>query len=212
MQGFPAKTLILKAIFSALRGKLSKSPRFVGRISGQGAEGGGQIPPDMDTRPAGGHTIREVISVDLEKLTPQEYQRYVASKAKPSPLGKNLTWAFLSGGLICVAGQALLDGFRSLGLGQEAAGTMVSVLLIFVTALLTGIGVFDRIAKHTGAGTLVPITGFANAMVAPAMEFKQEGLVTGTSVKLFTVAGPVLVYGISASVIYGLILALARLA
>jgi stage V sporulation protein AC len=93
----------------------------------------------------------------------------------------------------------------------EAAGTATSVTLIFLTALLTGVGIFDTIAKHAGAGTLVPITGFANAVVSPAMEFKSEGFVTGTAVKLFTVAGPVLTYGLSASVVYGLILWLVRL-
>ena len=144
--------------------------------------------------------------MDLNNLSSQEYNAYVQSKAKPSPMGKNLVWAFLVGGFICLIGQGLMDFYKSRGLGVEAAGTAVSVTLIFVTALLTGIGVFDNIAKHAGAGTLVPITGFANAMVSPAMEFKQEGLVTGTAVKLFTVAGPVLVYVISASVIYGLIL------
>ena len=144
--------------------------------------------------------------MDLNQMSNAEYNAYVKGKAKPSPLGKNMAWAFCVGGLICVMGQALLDVYKSRGLGTEAAGTAVSVTLILVTALLTGIGVFDRIAKHAGAGTLVPITGFANAMAAPAVEFKQEGLVTGTAVKLFTVAGPVLVYGISASVVYGVIL------
>ncbi len=144
--------------------------------------------------------------MDLNQMSNAEYNAYVKGKAKPSPLGKNMAWAFCVGGLICVMGQALLDVYKSRGLGAEAAGTAVSVTLILVTALLTGIGVFDRIAKHAGAGTLVPITGFANAMAAPAVEFKQEGLVTGTAVKLFTVAGPVLVYGISASVVYGVIL------
>ena len=144
--------------------------------------------------------------MDLNQMSNAEYNAYVKGKAKPSPLGKNILWAFCVGGLICVMGQALLDVYKSRGLGAEAAGTAVSVTLILVTALLTGIGVFDRIAKHAGAGTLVPITGFANAMAAPAVEFKQEGLVTGTAVKLFTVAGPVLVYGISASVVYGIIL------
>lgn len=149
--------------------------------------------------------------MDLNNLSSQEYNAYVQSKAKPSPMGKNLVWAFLVGGFICLIGQGLMDFYKSRGLGVEAAGTAVSVTLIFVTALLTGIGVFDSIAKHAGAGTLVPITGFANAMVSPAMEFKQEGLVTGTAVKLFTVAGPVLVYGISASVVYGLILWIIKL-
>ena len=143
--------------------------------------------------------------MDLNQMSNAEYNAYVKGKAKPSPLGKNILWAFCVGGLICVMGQALLDVYKSRGLGAEAAGTAVSVTLILVTALLTGIGVFDRIAKHAGAGTLVPITGFANAMAAPAVEFKQEGLVTGTAVKLFTVAGPVLVFGMAASVVYGLV-------
>lgn len=153
-----------------------------------------------------GHTACEVISMELNKLSNEAYNAYVQSKAKPSPMGKNMVWAFLVGGLICVIGQGLLDWYQTMGLSRELAGTAVSVTLIFLTALLTGIGVFDSFAKHAGAGTLVPITGFANAVVAPAMEFKQEGLVTGTAAKLFTVAGPVLVYGISASVLYGLIL------
>lgn len=147
--------------------------------------------------------------MDLNKLTNEAYNAYVQGKAKPSPLGKNLAWAFCVGGGVCVLGQALLDGYGALGLDPGHARMAVSVTLIFVTALLTGVGVFDRFAKHAGAGTLVPITGFANAVVAPAMEFKQEGMIAGTAAKLFTVAGPVLVYGISASVVYGLILWLA---
>lgn len=144
--------------------------------------------------------------MDLNKLSNADYNAYVKGKAKPSPLGKNLVWAFLVGGGICTVGQALLDGYTSLGLDPGHARMAVSVTLIFVTALLTGVGVFDRFAKHAGAGTLVPITGFANAVVAPAMEFKQEGMIAGTAAKLFTVAGPVLVYGISASVVYGVVL------
>ena len=143
--------------------------------------------------------------MDLNDLTNENYNKYVQSKAKPSPIGKNLVWAFTVGGLICVLGQGMWDGYHALGLEEKTARTAVSITLIFITALLTGVGVFDSFAKHAGAGTLVPITGFANAVVAPAMEFRQEGFVTGTSVKLFTVAGPVLVFGISASVIYGLV-------
>lgn len=105
------------------------------------------------------------------------------------PHGEEHGVGFSGGGLICVIGQGLLDWYQTMGLSRELAGTAVSVTLIFLTALLTGIGVFDSFAKHAGAGTLVPITGFANAVVAPAMEFKQEGLVTGTAAKLFTVAG-----------------------
>ena len=144
--------------------------------------------------------------MDLDKLTPEEYNAYVKEMSPPSPLGKDLLWAFCSGGLICVLGQGLTDLYRALGLDETMAGTAVSVTLILAAALLTGLGVYDRIARRTGAGTLVPITGFANAMVAPAMEFRQEGLVAGASAKLFPVAGPVLVHGISASVLYGLIL------
>ena len=116
-----------------------------------------------------------------------------------------MTWAFLVGGAICALGQYLMGFYRRLGLDQDMAGTAVSVTLIGAAALLTGLGWFDKLAKRAGAGTLVPITGFANAMVSPAMEFKSEGYITGTAAKLFVVAGPVLVFGISASVIYGLI-------
>ena len=144
--------------------------------------------------------------MDLNQMSNAEYNAYVAAKAKPSPILKNMVWAFCVGGLICLLGQGLTDFYKSRGLSAEAAGTAECVTLIFLAAFLTGIGVFDKIAKHAGAGTMVPITGFANAMVSPAMEFKQEGFVTGTAVKLFTVAGPVLVYGISASVVYGIIL------
>ena len=145
--------------------------------------------------------------MDLNDLTNENYNKYVQSKAKPSPIGKNLVWAFTVGGLICVLGQGMWDGYHALGLDEKTARTAVSMTLIFITALLTGIGVFDSFAKHAGAGTLVPITGFANSVVSPALEFKTEGFVTGTAAKIFTIAGPVIVYGISASVIYGLILA-----
>ena len=139
-------------------------------------------------------------------MSNQEYSKYVDQKAKKSPIWKNMLWAFVIGGLICTAGQGLLDLYKYLGLSEINAAIAVSVTLVVIAALLTGLGVFDDIAKHAGAGTLVPITGFANAMVAPALEFKSEGLVLGTGAKLFNVAGPVLVYGISTSVIYGLIL------
>ncbi len=141
-------------------------------------------------------------------MTNQDYGKLVNEKSKPSPMGKNLLWAFLVGGAICAIGQGMSNLYQSYGLDKEQAGTATSVTLIFAAALLTGLGVFDKLAKRAGAGTLVPITGFANAMVSPALEFKSEGLVTGTAAKLFTVAGPVLVFGISASVIYGLVLCL----
>ena len=143
-------------------------------------------------------------------MTNQDYGKLVNEKSKPSPMGKNILWAFLVGGAICTIGQGLTNLYQSYGLDKEQAGTATSVTLIFAAALLTGLGVFDKLAKRAGAGTLVPITGFANAMVSPALEFKSEGLITGTAAKLFTVAGPVLVFGISASVIYGLILCLLK--
>ena len=137
------------------------------------------------------------------EISNQEYSRLVQARVKPSPLWRDVAWAFGVGGAICVLGQALLNWYQSLGLDRDQAGTAVSVTLIFAAAVLTGLGWFDKLA---GAGTLVPITGFANAMVSPALEFKSEGFITGTAAKLFVVAGPVLVYGISASILYGLLL------
>lgn len=107
-------------------------------------------------------------------ITNRDYGKLVSERAKPSPTGKNVLWAFLVGGAICAAGQGLSELYRSWGLDQEQAGTAVSVTLIFVAAVLTGLGCFDKLAKRAGAGTLVPITGFANAMVSPALEFKSE--------------------------------------
>ena len=141
-------------------------------------------------------------------MTDEAYQRLVRERARPSPTGKNLVWAFLVGGGICTLGQGLLNGYQHLGLEQDQAATAVSVTLIFLAVLFTGLGWFDKLAKHAGAGTLVPITGFANAVAAPALEVRAEGLVTGVGAKLFAIAGPVLVYGISAGVVYGLILVL----
>lgn len=138
-------------------------------------------------------------------MTNEEYGKLVEDKSRPTPMGKNMVCAFLIGGTICTIGQAL-RGFYQQWLDKDATGIAVSITLIFVAAVLTGLGKFDEIARVAGAGTLVPITGFANAMVSPALEFKSEGMVTGTAAKLFVVAGPVLVFGISASVVYGLIL------
>ena len=140
------------------------------------------------------------------KMTNQEYNAYVERKAKPSPIWKDLCWAFVVGGIICAGAQGLKNLYMYLGATTENAGTWASITLIFLAALLTGLGVFDDIAKRAGAGTLVPITGFSNSMSSPALEFKSEGLILGTGAKLFTVAGPVLVYGISASILYGIIL------
>ena len=138
-------------------------------------------------------------------ITKEEYAALVRQRAQKSPLGRDMAWAFLVGGAICALGQYLLNLYQRLGLDQDGAGAATSITLIGAAALLTGLGWFDKLAKRAGAGTLVPITGFANAMVSPALEFKTEGLVTGTAAKLFTVAGPVLVFGISASVVYGLV-------
>ena len=138
-------------------------------------------------------------------ITKEEYAALVRQRAKKSPLGRDMTWAFLVGGAICALGQYLLNLYQRLGLDQDGAGAATSITLIGAAALLTGLGWFDKLAKLAGAGTLVPIIGFANAMVSPALEFKTEGLVTGTAAKLFTVAGPVLVFGISASVVYGVV-------
>lgn len=140
------------------------------------------------------------------KITNQEYAALVKQRAGKSPLGRDMAWAFLVGGAICALGQYLLNLYQRLGLDQDGAGAATSITLIGAAALLTGLGWFDKLAKRAGAGTLVPITGFANAMVSPALEFKSEGLILGTGARLFTVAGPVLAYGIGASVIYGLIL------
>ncbi len=142
-------------------------------------------------------------------MTNKDYGKYVNAKSQPSPIGKNCLWAFCVGGLICTLGQVLLNFYQnSCGLSKDDAAGAVSVSLILLSAVLTGLGIFDKIAKHAGAGTLVPITGFANAVVSPALEFKSEGLVMGVAAKMFVIAGPVLVFGISASVLYGLILLL----
>ena len=140
-------------------------------------------------------------------MTAREYQRRVNELLPRSPTGPMCLKAFAVGGLVCCLGQLISDlGKLWLHLDQDQAGALCSLSLIFLAGLLTALGVFDRIASFAGAGTVVPITGFANAIVAPAMEFRSEGLVTGTAAKLFQVAGPVLVYGIGSSVVYGLIL------
>ena len=139
-------------------------------------------------------------------ISQKEYNRYVARLAQKSPLGKDLLRSFLVGGLICVIGQLILNGFTALDLSEQDAAAATSVSLVFLSAVLTGLSVYDDIAKFAGAGTLVPITGFANAVVSPAIEFKAEGFVTGMAAKMFIIAGPVIVYGTVASVLYGLIL------
>lgn len=139
------------------------------------------------------------------KVTSQEYKRMNKNASPPSPVVKDCVWAFLVGGLICTLGQVVTDLCQQAGLDITAARTVGSIALIFLSMLLTGFQVYDNIAKHAGAGTLVPITGFANSIVSPAIEFKSEGLVTGLGAKMFIIAGPVLVYGITASVVYGVI-------
>ena len=139
-------------------------------------------------------------------MSKKEYNRYVARLAQKSPLGKDLLNSFLIGGLICVVGQLILNGYTALDLSEQDAAAATSVSLVFLSAVLTALSVYDDLAKIAGAGTLVPITGFANAVVSPAIEFKAEGFVTGMAAKMFIIAGPVIVYGTVASVLYGVIL------
>lgn len=142
------------------------------------------------------------------EITPQEYTQLVKQKAKKSPIIKNTVLAFVIGGLICVVGQLIMDGWAAGGLNKEDAGTATSCSLVFLSALFTGLNLYNKLAKYGGAGTLVPITGFANAVVSPAIDFKSEGFITGMAAKMFLVAGPVIVFGTLASVIYGVILML----
>lgn len=142
------------------------------------------------------------------ELSPKEYQEYVKQKSPKSPLGKDLLLAFVIGGLICVVGQAVQDGWSALGLDKEDAGSATACTMVFLSALLTGLNLYNKIARFGGAGTLVPITGFANAVVSPAIDFKSEGFVTGMAAKMFVIAGPVIVFGTLASVVYGVILML----
>lgn len=139
-------------------------------------------------------------------MTNKEYNEYIQSMAPKSPLVMDLLRAFIVGGLICCVGEALGMLYeRFAGLDKESVATWVSITLVFLSALFTGLNLYDKLARFAGAGTLVPITGFANAVVSPALEFKTEGFILGTAVKMFTIAGPVIVYGISASVVYGVI-------
>ena len=138
-------------------------------------------------------------------MSKKEYNRYVARLAQKSPLGKDLLRSFLVGGLICVIGQLFKEWFTALDMPEKVVKAAIPSLLIFIAAWLTGLKLFDKIAKHAGAGTLVPITGFANAVVSPAMEFQSEGRILGTGANMFKVAGPVIVYGSAAAVVYGVI-------
>lgn len=140
------------------------------------------------------------------ETTPQKYQAYVKQKQKKSPIAQNTALAFLIGGLICALGQLISEGYAAAGLNPEDSAAATSVSLVFLSALLTGLNLYHRLARYGGAGTLVPITGFANAVVSPAIDFKAEGFVTGMAAKMFLVAGPVIVFGTLASALYGLIL------
>ena len=139
-------------------------------------------------------------------MSPREYQAYIKKKQEPSPLVKNVVTAFVVGGAICVLGQLLTNGFKSMGLDTEDAGTATSISLVFLSAVLTALGLYHRLARFAGAGTLVPITGFANSVVSPAIDYRAEGIITGTAIKMFTIAGPVIVFGTAASALYGLVL------
>ena len=138
-------------------------------------------------------------------ISNQEYGELAKRRSPASAMYKTIPMAFVIGGAICCVGEGFLNMYRSFGLAEDQAGMWTSMTLIFLSALLTGLKLYDRIAQHAGAGTLVPITGFANSVVSPALDFKSEGYVLGLGAKMFIIAGPVIVYGISASVIYGLI-------
>jgi stage V sporulation protein AC len=139
------------------------------------------------------------------KITNKEYAEMLKAASPNTKLYKTLPKAFITGGIICVIGEAFLHLYMNYGAGKETAAALTSITLIGIAAILTGFKIYDKIARHAGAGTIVPITGFANAVVAPALEFKSEGFILGVGAKMFVIAGPVIVYGIAASVLYGLI-------
>ena len=143
-------------------------------------------------------------------MTPKEYQAYVKAKAPKSPIVRDCLRAFLVGGLICTLGQAVQNGWLAAGLSRDDAGAATACSLVLLSAVLTGLNVYSSIGRFGGAGSLIPITGFANAVVSPAIDFKAEGLITGMAAKMFTVAGPVIVFGSLASVVYGVVLMLLR--
>lgn len=138
-------------------------------------------------------------------MTDKEYGKLVDNMSPKSPMGMDCVKAFIIGGMICTLGQVFVNCYTAWGLEKDQASTAASMTLVALSALLTGLSLYDDIAKHAGAGTLVPITGFANSIAAPAVEFKTEGFILGVGAKMFTIAGPVIVYGVSASVVYGLI-------
>lgn len=151
------------------------------------------------------------MGVDYMSVSENEYSEMAKKASPPSPWIKNSVCAFLVGGTICTIGECVFQLMRKAGFALSASRTCVSLFLILLTAVLTGFGVFDKIAKFAGAGTMVPITGFANSITAPAMEFHSEGFVLGTAANMFKIAGPVIVFGCGASVIYGIIIFIFKL-
>lgn len=141
----------------------------------------------------------------MDKLNKSDYQEYAKKKVPKVNYAKNMAMAFIVGGIFCTIGQIIINFLRSYGLDEKMAAAGTSITMVFIGALLTGLGVYDKIGKLGGAGAAVPITGFANAIVSPAMEFKREGFIFGVASKMFIIAGPVLVYGIGSSVIVGII-------
>jgi stage V sporulation protein AC len=140
-----------------------------------------------------------------QPFTNAEYSDLVNKKSPNSPIGRNIFWAFIVGGIICIIGQFITNYFLSQGVPRETVSSITPVILILISVILTALNIYNKIGKFAGAGSVVPITGFANAVASPAIEFKSEGYVLGLGAKMFTVAGPVLAYGISASVIFGFI-------
>ena len=147
----------------------------------------------------------------MAKITGKAYGEMVKKASPPSKFCKNITLAFLIGGAICTLGHFFIKMYKGFGMSDELAFPAGSITLVFLAVLLTGLNVYDKLARHGGGGTLVPITGFANAIAAPALEFKSEGYILGLGAKMFTVAGPVIVYGVSAGIVYGLIVFLFNL-
>ena len=143
-------------------------------------------------------------------ISKKEYEKLTQEKSPDSKLLRNCFWAFVVGGIICVIGESLAQLYMHLGASETNARTWTSITLVFIGVLLTALNIYSKIAKHAGAGTLVPITGFANSVAAPAIEFKSEGFILGLGAKMFTIAGPVIVYGTLAGVVYGLILAIMK--